>query len=139
MLLSIAIQAFLLVSFTSASPHPQANPAASNPCPYSLFATITIQSGRAYPQITWIPAPSNTVVYPLSFAAGATPAPSPTNCMIVQGAPYCLIVAADVMAKSLWSSLGTRTVASEVCPTPPWNTAGVTAAGVPPAEGKSLF
>jgi hypothetical protein len=139
MLLSTAIQAFLLVSFTSASPHPQANPAATNPCPYSLIATTATRSGRAYPQITWIPVPSNTGVYALSFAAGATPAPSPTNCMIVQGAPYCLIVAADAMAKSLWSSLGTQAVASEVCPTPPWNTASVTAAGAPPAEGKSLF
>lgn len=128
MLLLIAtIQAFLLFSLTIASPFPQADPTRTNPCPYSLFATTATRSNHTYPQVTWTAAPNNTIRYPLSFAANITPAPA--NCMIVQGAPFCLSVAANALANSLWSGLGTSAVASVVCPTPPWNTVNVTAIG----------
>jgi hypothetical protein len=129
MLIIAAIQVLLLFGFTMASPYPQANPTATRPCPYSLFATQATRSGHTYPQVTWTAAPDNTVHYPLSFAANEKPAPTPANCMIVQGVPYCLNVAANEMAKSLWNDMGNAVAASAVCPTPPWNTVGVTAAG----------
>jgi hypothetical protein len=129
MFLIAAIQALLLFRFTIASPFPQADPTRTNPCPYSLFATIATRSNYTYPQVTWTAAPNNTIRYPLSFAVNTTPAPTPANCMIVQGAPFCLSVAANALANSLWRSLGTSAIASAVCPTPPWNTVGVTAIG----------
>lgn len=130
MLLIATTQALLLFGFTIASPVPQADTARTNPCPYTLFATSTTRSGHAYPQVTWSAQADNTIHYPSSFNADLTVAPSPANCMIVQGVPYCLNVAANSMANSLWSGLGPSAVAADVCPTPPWTTSIITATGM---------
>lgn len=130
MSLITALQAILLlIGLTNASPVAQADPTRTNPCPYSLFSTQATRTGHAYPQVTWTAKPDNTVNYPTKFDGAHPIAPFPANCMMVQGMPYCIEVAAHSMAKGIWNGLG-NVGAADVCPAPAWNTVGVAAAGM---------
>ncbi|RDI83576.1 hypothetical protein Vi05172_g6741 [Venturia inaequalis] len=121
-----ALQAILLLtSFTNASPVAQADPTRKNPCPYSLVSKQATRTGHVYPQVTWSNKADNTVKYPLKFDAANPIAPSPASCMMVQGMPYCLEVAANAMANSIWKGMGAGAGPADVCPTPAWNTVGV--------------
>ncbi|TID18525.1 hypothetical protein E2P81_ATG06440 [Venturia nashicola] len=116
----------ILIRLTNASPMAQADPTRTNPCPYSLFSNQATRTGHAYPQVTWSDKPDNIIKYPLKFDAANQVAPSPASCMMVQGMPYCLEVAANAMANGIWKGMGAGVVAAAVCPTPAWNTVGIT-------------
>lgn len=121
-----ALQAFLLlIGFTSASPMAQADPTRTNPCPYTLFSKQATRTAHAYPQVTWSDKPDNTVHYPLKFDGANSIALSPASCLMVQGMPYCLEVAANSMANRIWKGMGPGAGAADVCPTPAWNTVGI--------------
>lgn len=126
MSLITALQAFLLlVGLALASPVAQADPTRTNPCPYTLFSKQATRTDHAYPQVTWSDKPDNTVNYPLKFDGANSIALAPASCMMVQGMPYCLEVAANSMANSIWKSMGAGAGAADMCPTPAWNTVGV--------------
>ncbi|QDS75927.1 hypothetical protein FKW77_002986 [Venturia effusa] len=132
----IAIQIILLlIGFISASPVAQADPTRHNPCPYALVSQQATRTGHVYPQVTWTDKPDNTVSYPLKFDAVNLVAPSPASCMMVQGMPYCLEVAAHSMANNIWKGLGSNAVAANVCPTPAWNTVGIAQVKATPFPG----